>query len=110
MGFLGTHTPKITPGVSEGGSAVFHLNYVNGQKASLAQSPQLYKQMLINAGLKQVFEVGAVYRAEKSNTHRHLCEYIGLHAEMEIKEHYFEVRVKRCHSHLKMIVTKIVTV
>ena len=25
------------------------------------------------------------------NTHRHLCEYIGLHVEMEIKEHYFEV-------------------
>ncbi|GJN27105.1 hypothetical protein PR202_gb15095 [Eleusine coracana subsp. coracana] len=89
-GFLGTHTPKITPGVSEGGSAVFMLKYVNGQTASLAQSPQLYKQMLINAGLKQVMEVG-VYRAEKSNTYRHLCEYIGLHAEMEIKEHYFEV-------------------
>ncbi|CAO2195769.1 unnamed protein product [Urochloa humidicola] len=90
-GFMGIHTPKITPGISEGGSSVFKLNYVNGQIASLAQSPQLYKQMAINAGLKMVFEVGTIFRAEKSNTHRHLCEYIGLHVEMEIKEHYFEV-------------------
>ncbi|OEL31735.1 Aspartate--tRNA ligase 2, cytoplasmic [Dichanthelium oligosanthes] len=90
-GFMGIHTPKITPGISEGGSSVFKLNYVNGQIASLAQSPQLYKQMAINSGLKKVFEVGTIFRAEKSNTHRHLCEYIGLHVEMEIKEHYFEV-------------------
>ncbi|VAH02876.1 unnamed protein product [Triticum turgidum subsp. durum] len=88
-GFMCTHTPKIT-GVSEGGSAVFKVNYFKEQ-ASLAQSPQLYKQMLINGGINRVFEVGPVYRAEDSNTHRHLCEYIGLHAEMQIKEHYFEV-------------------
>uniref|UniRef100_A0A453G9K2 Aminoacyl-tRNA synthetase class II (D/K/N) domain-containing protein n=1 Tax=Aegilops tauschii subsp. strangulata TaxID=200361 RepID=A0A453G9K2_AEGTS len=37
------------------------------------------------------FEVGPVFRAEKSNTHMHLCEFIGLDVEMEIKEHYFEV-------------------
>ncbi len=30
-------------------------------------------------------------RAEKSYTHRHLCEFTGLDFEMEIKEHYFEV-------------------
>jgi aspartyl-tRNA synthetase len=94
-GFMGIHTPKITSGISEGGSCVFKLNYVNGQIASLAQSPQLYKQMAINAGLKKVFEVGSIFRAEKSHTHRHLCEYVGLHVEMEIKEHYFEVIKKK---------------
>lgn len=30
-------------------------------------------------------------RAEKSYTHRHLCEFTGLDFEMEIREHYFEV-------------------
>ncbi|KAL6838522.1 hypothetical protein ACP4OV_031767 [Aristida adscensionis] len=90
-GFLGIHTPKLTAGISEGGSAVFSLSYLNGQAASLAQSPQLYKQMAINGGLKRVFEVGTVFRAEKSNTHRHLCEYIGIHVELEIQEHYFEI-------------------
>ena len=38
-GFMDIHTPKITPGISEGGSAIFKLNYVNGDIASLAQSP-----------------------------------------------------------------------
>lgn len=89
--FVGIHTPKITPGLSEGGAAVFNFYYTNNQLASLAQSPQIYKQMAIHGGFKRVFEVGPVFRAEKSNTHRHLCEYIGLHVEMEIKDHYFEV-------------------
>ncbi|XP_044959490.1 aspartate--tRNA ligase 2, cytoplasmic-like [Hordeum vulgare subsp. vulgare] len=88
--FIGIHTPKLIGGSSEGGASVFKLDY-NGQPACLAQSPQLYKQMAICGGFGRVFEVGSVFRAEKSNTHRHLCEFIGLDAEMEIKEHYFEV-------------------
>ncbi|GAA0146861.1 aminoacyl-tRNA synthetase [Lithospermum erythrorhizon] len=90
QGFIGIHSPKIIPGSSEGGAAVFRLDY-KGTPACLAQSPQLYKQMAISGGFNRVFEVGAVYRAEDSNTHRHLCEFIGLDVEMEIKEHYSEV-------------------
>ncbi|CAM0880010.1 unnamed protein product [Alopecurus aequalis] len=88
--FIGVHTPKLISGASEGGAAVFKLQY-NGQPACLAQSPQLHKQMSICGGFGRVFEVGPVFRAENSNTHRHLCEFVGLDAEMEIKEHYFEV-------------------
>lgn len=33
-----------------------------------------------------------MFRAEKSRTHRHLCEFTGLDFEMVIKEHYYEVR------------------
>jgi aspartyl-tRNA synthetase len=90
-GFTSIATPKITPGRSEGGSAVFELMYINGKPASLAQSPQLYKQMAINGGMNRVFEIGPVFRAEKSDTTRHLCEYTGLHAEMEIQNDYHEV-------------------
>ncbi|KAG8100083.1 hypothetical protein GUJ93_ZPchr0013g37464 [Zizania palustris] len=90
MNFVGIHSPKLISGSSEGGAAVFKLQY-NGQPACLAQSPQLYKQMSICGGFERVFEVGPVFRAENSNTHRHLCEFVGLDAEMEIKEHYFEV-------------------
>ncbi|KAF0935576.1 hypothetical protein E2562_034759 [Oryza meyeriana var. granulata] len=88
--FVGIHSPKLISGSSEGGAAVFKLQY-NGQPACLAQSPQLYKQMAICGGFERVFEVGPVFRAENSNTHRHLCEFVGLDAEMEIREHYFEV-------------------
>ena len=47
--------------------------------------------MAICGGYKRVFEVGHVFRAESSNTQRRLCEFVGLDAEMEIQEHFFEV-------------------
>lgn len=57
----------------------------------MAQSPQLYKQMAIAADFDRVFTVGAVFRAEDSNTHRHLTEFVGLDLEMAFKYHYHEV-------------------
>ena len=88
--FVEIHTPKLIGGASEGGASVFKLDYM-GQPACLAQSPQLYKQMAIEADMDRVFEIGPVFRAENSNTHRHLCEFTGLDMEMTIKEHYSEV-------------------
>jgi len=89
-GFMEIHTPKLIAGASEGGASVFELDYM-GQPACLAQSPQLYKQMAITADFDRVFEIGPVFRAENSQTHRHLCEFNGLDFEMVINEHYFEV-------------------
>jgi aspartyl-tRNA synthetase len=88
--FVEIHSPKITPGVSEGGAQVFRLKYF-GNDCCLAQSPQLYKQMGVTSDLGRVFEIGPVFRAENANTHRHMCEFIGLDFEMEIREHYHEV-------------------
>ncbi|XP_059460896.1 aspartate--tRNA ligase 2, cytoplasmic-like [Corylus avellana] len=88
-GFVEIHTPKLIAGSSEGGAAVFRLDY-KGQPACLAQSPQLHKQMAICGDFGRVFEIGPVFRAEDSYTHRHLCEFTGLDIEMEIR-HYFEV-------------------
>uniref|UniRef100_K4A2H0 aspartate--tRNA ligase n=1 Tax=Setaria italica TaxID=4555 RepID=K4A2H0_SETIT len=89
-GFVGIHTPKLIGGSSEGGAAVFKLDY-NGQPACLAQSPQLHKQMAVCGGFERVFEVGPVFRAESSDTHRHLCEFVGLDVEMALRDHYSEV-------------------
>ena len=89
--FVEVHTPKLNGGASEGGANCFTLDYF-GQQGCLAQSPQLYKQITSAcSGMTRVFEVGPVFRAENSHTHRHLCEFTGLDMEMEIKEHYFEV-------------------
>jgi len=88
-GFTEIHSPKLIAGESEGGADVFRTDYF-GQKATLAQSPQLYKQMAISADLDKVFEIGPVFRAENSNTRRHLCEFTGLDLEMAITEHYEE--------------------
>jgi len=89
-GFVEIHSPKIISAASEGGANVFEVTYFKG-KAYLAQSPQLYKQMAIAADFGKVFTVGAVFRAEDSNTHRHLCEFVGLDLEMAIDYHYHEV-------------------
>jgi len=88
--FIEIHTPKLLGGSSEGGAEVFSFDYF-GKKGCLAQSPQLYKQMMIMGDFERVFEIGPVFRAEKSFTHRHLCEFTGLDIEMQIKEHYFEI-------------------
>ena len=88
--FYEIHSPKIINASSEGGANVFKLQYFN-RFAYLAQSPQLYKQMALQGDLPRVFEVGPVFRAENSNTHRHLTEFVGLDVEMRINEHYYEV-------------------
>lgn len=88
--FVEIHTPKLIPGASEGGANVFKFKYF-GKDACLAQSPQLYKQMCVMSDLKRVFEIGPVFRAENSFTHRHMCEFTGLDIEMTINEHYFEL-------------------
>ncbi|XP_040360565.1 aspartate--tRNA ligase, cytoplasmic isoform X1 [Ixodes scapularis] len=89
-GFMEIHTPKIISAASEGGANVFEVSYFKGS-AYLAQSPQLYKQMAIASDFDKVFTVGAVFRAEDSNTHRHLCEFVGLDLEMAFNYHYHEV-------------------
>jgi aspartyl-tRNA synthetase len=88
--FTEIHTPKMISAASEGGAGVFKLGYFDGF-AYLAQSPQLYKQMAICADFERVFEIGPVFRAENSNTHRHLTEFVGLDLEMAFHEHYHEV-------------------
>jgi aspartyl-tRNA synthetase len=91
LNFIEIHTPKLISGASEGGSDVFTLNYF-GQPACLAMSPQLHKQITAAcSGFERVYEVGPVFRAENSNTRRHLCEFTGLDLEMTIHEHYDEV-------------------
>jgi aspartyl-tRNA synthetase len=89
--FVEIHTPKLLSGASEGGADVFTLDYF-GRPACLSMSPQLHKQMAAACGgFERVFEIGPVFRAENSNTRRHLCEFTGLDLEMAINEHYDEV-------------------
>ncbi|XP_043930897.1 aspartate--tRNA ligase, cytoplasmic [Protopterus annectens] len=89
-GFVEIQTPKIISAASEGGANVFTVSYFK-TSAYLAQSPQLYKQMCICADFEKVFCIGPVFRAEDSNTHRHLTEFVGLDIEMVFNYHYHEV-------------------
>ena len=89
-GFIEVHTPKLIAAASEGGSNVFTVDYF-GKPAYLAQSPQLYKQMMLMGDAMRVFEIGPVFRAENSLTHRHLTEFVGLDGEMVIEKSHTEV-------------------
>ncbi|GAB1311638.1 aspartate--tRNA ligase [Madurella fahalii] len=89
-GFKEFEPPCLIGAASEGGANVFRLPYFE-KEAFLAQSPQFYKQMEIAGGRKRVYSIGPVFRAENSNTPRHMTEFTGLDLEMEIKKDYREV-------------------
>jgi aspartyl-tRNA synthetase len=46
---------------------------------------------IIDVSIKESFFVFSVFRAEDSNTHRHLTEFVGLDMEMAFNYHYHEV-------------------
>ena len=78
-GFVEVNTPKIIGSASEGGANLFGLEYFK-KRAYLAQSPQLYKEQLVLA-LDRVFEIATYFRAENSNTVRHLTEFLSADIE-----------------------------
>ncbi|HZU11379.1 MAG TPA: aspartate--tRNA(Asn) ligase [Chloroflexota bacterium] len=78
--FVEIHTPKLMGSASEGGANVFAMDYF-GKPAFLAQSPQLYKQIMVGV-FERVFEIGPAFRAEEHYTVRHLNEYTSLDVEM----------------------------
>jgi nondiscriminating aspartyl-tRNA synthetase len=87
--FVEINSPKIVAGAAEGGAEVFKLDYF-GKEATLAQSPQLYKQIMVGA-FERVFEIGPAFRAEPSATTRHVSEVTMLDIEMGFIEGHEEV-------------------
>ncbi len=89
LGFTEVHTPKTVGSATESGANVFGLDYF-GRPAYLAQSPQFYKQAMVGV-FERVYEVGPAFRAEPSDTVRHLAEYTSLDAEFGFITDHFEV-------------------
>ncbi|MDH7563752.1 MAG: aspartate--tRNA(Asn) ligase [Candidatus Bathyarchaeota archaeon] len=79
QGFIEVHTPRFIGSATEGGAALFKVDYF-GRDAFLAQSPQLYKEQLVMS-LEKVFEIGPFFRAEESHTRRHLSEFVSIDIE-----------------------------
>src|SRR5665213_93398 len=74
---------------ADGGAEVFKLDYF-GKDGSLAQSPQLYKQIMVGV-FERVFEIGPAFRAELSATTRHVSEVTMLDIEMGFIKGYEDV-------------------
>ncbi len=88
--FVEIDTPKLLGAATEGGAEVFELDYF-GKTATLAQSPQFYKQIMVGA-FERVFEINHAYRAEPSATTRHVSEVTMLDVEIGFTESHAEVR------------------
>jgi len=80
-GFIEIHSPKIIASASEGGTNLFPISYFD-REAYLAQSPQLYKQMMMATGLDRVYETPFYFRAEEHDTRRHLNEITAVDVEL----------------------------
>jgi len=104
--FTEIDTPKLLAEATEGGAEVFKLDYF-GKTATLAQSPQFYKQIMVGA-FERVFEIGHSYRAEPSATTRHLTELTMLDIEMGFVESHQEV-MDMVGNMVREVLTKIYT-
>ncbi|MCS7145724.1 MAG: aspartate--tRNA(Asn) ligase [Nitrososphaerota archaeon] len=90
-GFVEVRTPKIIATATEGGAALFKVDYF-GREAYLAQSPQLYKEELVTV-FDRVFEIGPFFRAEASHTRRHVSEFTSVDIEAAFMNYEDVMRV-----------------
>jgi nondiscriminating aspartyl-tRNA synthetase len=88
--FVPFHSPKILAKATEGGAETFQLDYFD-RSATLAQSAQFYKQMMVGV-YERVFEIGGTYRAEPSMTTRHMSEYITVDVEMGFIDSFADIK------------------
>lgn len=72
--FTQVFTPCLMGVPSESGSEMFEVKYFE-KKAFLRQDPQLHRQLTIAGGIERLFDIGPSWRAELSNTTKHLCEH-----------------------------------
>ena len=112
--FIEMQPPCIIAAASEGGTDLFHVKYFEAD-AYLAQSPQLYKQMICCA-MEKVTMVTPVWRAEKHNTTRHINEIRQMDIEvaycdqMEVMKYHEGVMIhivkhviKKCKNELELL-------
>ena len=117
-GFIEMQMPCIISSASEGGTDLFEVKYFE-KKAYLAQSPQLYKQMLA-CSMEKTFTITPVWRAEKHNTPRHIneirqmdieCAFINqmeIMKELErVMQYMIEKVIENCKTELETLGVKL---
>ncbi|RKF83599.1 Asparagine--tRNA ligase, mitochondrial [Golovinomyces cichoracearum] len=101
MSFIQTHTPIITSSDCEGAGEVFQIGLASKHKSSSGQeffrspkyltvSSQLHLEALAQA-VGKVWTLSPAFRAEKSDTSRHLSEFYMLEAEINFADSMYDV-------------------
>ncbi len=101
--FTEFNSPKLLSAATEGGAEVFKLDYF-GKEATLAQSAQFYKQMMVGV-FERAYEINPTYRAEPSATTRHMTEFIHIDAEMGFVD--FQELLSMTGEFLKSVTTNV---
>lgn len=104
-GFIEMQPPCVISAASEGGTDLFEVKYFE-KKAYLAQSPQLYKQMLA-CSMEKTCMICPVWRAEKHNTVRHINEIRQMDIEMAFADQM--VVMKHQEEVVKHIISKVLS-
>lgn len=101
--------PNIVGASSEGGAEFFNVDYF-GHVGSLAQSSQLYKQIMTGVN-ERVFALTPFFRAEPSQTSRHLSEgkqfefemgfFVSWQELMDVQEGCIKFMIEYLHHHAK---------
>src|SRR3989344_8646624 len=104
--FTEFQAPVLVGADAEGGAAAFPVEYYYDQKAYLAASPQLYKQIMVGV-YERAFATPKVFRAEKHSTSRHLPEYTSLDFEMGFVNDHTDV-MRTLEKVIRHIVTNVV--
>ena len=107
QGFYEYQSPIFQSVQCEGGSDLFEVKYFDRKDVFLAQTWQLYAEPAI-FGIEKIYTVAPSFRAEKSNTSRHLTEY--WHAEMEFTWATFEEIQDHGEALIKHVVKKVLEV
>lgn len=89
VGAVEYFAPNVIGASSEGGAEFFNVDYF-GYTATLAQSSQLYKQIMVGVN-ERVFALMPFFRAEPSHTTRHVSEGKQFEFEMGFFDHWHEI-------------------
>jgi aspartyl-tRNA synthetase len=117
-GYIEMQPPCVISAASEGGTDLFPVQYFE-KKAYLAQSPQLYKQMLA-CSMEKTVMITPVWRAEKHNTPRHINEIRQMDIEVafadqmhimkqveEVVRYIVKDVMKKCKDELELLGVKL---
>lgn len=103
-GFTKIDAPIFTPNACEGTTDLYSVEHVNGETMYLSQSGQLYIEAAMY-GVGRVFDFGPVFRAENSQTRRHLNEFWMMDAEIPFIQQEENMQIQE--ELLKYIITKV---
>ncbi len=103
-GFVQMDSPIFTGNAVEGTTTLFETDYF-GEPAYLAQSGQLYGEAMAMAQ-GAIYTFGPTFRAEKSDTPRHLSEFWMIEPEMAFYD--LEMNMDLIEDFIKSVVAQVV--